>query len=348
MDVLFAPFQAPYMARALVELVLLGALGGAVGVFVLIRRLAYVTDALTHTVFPGIVIGFVSGAADGVFWGALIAGVCTALLLTAVTRVPRISEDSALTVILTALLGLGVVLVSQQRSYNEDLTAFLFGQVLSVTRTEILETAALAGIALVTLAVFGRPLVLRAFDLGGARAMGYRTGLLDLTLNTVIALVVVAAVRSVGTLLVIALLIVPAAFGRLLSHRVVTIAAIGSVFGALCGWLGLLASYDVSVHQGVQLAAGPSVVLLMVALHTLLLAAAPLLRGPLAAGRKHRNSPRGGTPLDNPTGDNPTGNSATGNTATGNTAARAEGAPVPPATGRQASAAGPRQRTAQT
>lgn len=208
---------------------------------------------------------------DGVFWGAMAAGLLTAVLLTFLTRAPRISEDSALTILLTALFGLGVVLVSRQHGYRHDLTAFLFGQVLTVTRAEIVQSALLAAVCLVVLAALGRHLTLRAFDPEGARAMGYRTELLDLALNIVIALVVVAAVRSVGTVLVIALLIIPAAFGRALSHRVRVIAAAGAAFGGLCGWLGLAASYQASVVHGIQLAAGPAVVLLMAAAYVTLL-----------------------------------------------------------------------------
>ncbi|MCW7987433.1 manganese/iron transport system permease protein [Streptomyces sp. 2112.3] len=276
MRILIDPFYAPYMARALAELVILGVLGGAVGVFVLVRRLAYVADALTHTVFPGVVIGFAAGAADGVFWGALAAGLLTATLLTLLTRAPRISEDAALTILLTALFGLGVVLVSQQRSYHHDLTAFLFGQVLTVTDEEIVQSTTLALACLTVLATLSRPLTLRAFDPEGARALGYRIGLLDLALNTVIALVVVAAVRSVGTVLVIALMVIPAATGRLVSHRIPVIAVTGAAFGGLCGWLGLAASNEASLQYGLPLAAGPAVVLLMVTGYLALRAATAL------------------------------------------------------------------------
>ncbi|MDT0382282.1 metal ABC transporter permease [Streptomyces sp. DSM 42041] len=263
MSALTDPFHLPYMARALTELVVLGGAGGVVGTFVMLRRLAYVADALTHTVFPGVVIGFAVGAADGVFWGALLAGLATAVLLTGLTRAPRVSDDTALTVLLTAMFGLGVILVTRQHDYHHDLTAFLFGQVLTVTWADVLQSSLLAAGCLLALSFLGPHLTLRAFDPEGARAMGYRTGLLDLALNVVIALVVVAAVRSVGTVLVIALLILPAAFGRALSHRVPVIAAAGAAFGALCGWLGLAAGYHASVGYGLPLAAGPAVVLLM-------------------------------------------------------------------------------------
>ncbi|WP_331273047.1 metal ABC transporter permease, partial [Motilibacter deserti] len=209
-DLLVEPFEAPFMARALLEVVILGALGGLVGVYVLLRRLAFVADTLTHTVFPGVVLGFLVAGTGGVFWGALAAAVITAVLLTVLTARELVSEDAALAVLLTGMFSIGVVLVSRRSSYSSDLTAFLFGRILVVTREQIVQSAVVGVITLLVLAVAGKELVLRSFDPVGARAAGYRTGLLDLALNLVIALVIVAAVQAVGTILVIALLVVPA------------------------------------------------------------------------------------------------------------------------------------------
>ncbi|MBO0829769.1 MAG: metal ABC transporter permease, partial [Streptosporangiales bacterium] len=177
-DLVVAPFQLPFMARALVEVVLLGVLGGAVGVFVLVRRLAFVSDALTHTVFPGVVIGYLFGGDGGVFAGALVAGAATAAGLTLLTRGRRVTEDAAVAVLLTSLFSVGVVLVSRRRSYTADLTAFLFGRLLTVSTSEIVQTAVVAVAVLGVLAFLGKELLLRAFDADAARAMGYRTGLL--------------------------------------------------------------------------------------------------------------------------------------------------------------------------
>src|SRR3954454_20359473 len=248
-SLLVAPFGASFMARALIEVVLLGALGGVVGVFVLLRRLAFVADTLTHTVFPGVVLGFLAGGRGGIFWGALVAAVVTAVLLTVLTARELVSEDAALAVLLTGMFSVGVVLVSRRSSYASDLTAFLFGRILIVTREQIVQSAVVALVTLLVLAFAGKELVLRSFDPIGAQAAGYRVGLLDLALNMVVALVVVAAVQAVGTILVIALLIVPAAAARALTDRLLWLAPLGALIGALGGWLGLPASFEASVHH---------------------------------------------------------------------------------------------------
>src|SRR6266540_3171554 len=196
------PFQAAFMQRALLAVLVLGVLAGAVGVFVVLRRLAFVGDALTHTVFPGVVVAFLIG--QSIFLGALAAAV-------------------------------------------------------------LIQTLAVSAIVLTTLMALRKELLLRAFNPGGAAAMGYRVDLLDLVLNVLIALVVVAAVKAVGTVLVIALIIVPAATARLLVDRVATMTAVSCGLGAVGGWLGLAISYDVSLERGVRLASGATIVVVLVA-----------------------------------------------------------------------------------
>jgi manganese/iron transport system permease protein len=277
-DLLVEPFRLPYMQRALVEVLLLGALAGVVGVFVVLRRLAFVSDALTHTIFPGVVIAHLLDRS--LLLGALAFGVLTAVLLTGITAGSRrVGADAALAILLTSFFSLGVLLVSRTRTYTADLTVFLFGRVLAVDRADLLQTLALAAVVAATLWALRKELVLRAFDPDGAAAMGYRTPALDLVLNLLIALVVVAAVKAVGTVLVVALIIVPAAAARLLADRVATTAVLAGALGALGGWLGLAASYEVSVDHGVRLAAGATIVVVLVVLFALAAAAAPIRRG---------------------------------------------------------------------
>jgi manganese/iron transport system permease protein len=268
---LLEPFTIPYMQRALVEVLVLGALAGAVGVLVVLRRLAFVGDALTHTVFPGVVIAHLLGRS--LLLGALAFGVLTAVLLTGVGRHRRVGDDAALAILLTSFFSLGVVLISRTRGFTADLTVFLFGRVLAVDRTDLAQTLAVAAVAAVVLAALHKELVLRAFD-----PMGYRTGTLDLVLNLLIALVVVAAVEAVGTVLVIALIVVPAAAARLLADRVGAMTALACLLGAAGGWLGLAVSYEVSVEHGVRLAAGATIVVVLVGLFLVAAALAPLRR----------------------------------------------------------------------
>ncbi len=267
MGILLEPFQSPFMQRALLEAVLLGVVGAVVSVFVVLRRLAFVSDVLTHTVFPGVVIGFLVAGTGGIVWGALAFAVLSAVLLTVLGARARVTEDASMAIVLTGFFAFGVILVSRRSSFTTDLTAFLFGRILTVDRTQILVTAVLGAAVLLTLGLLGKELLLRAFDPVGAQARGYRVLLLDLVLNLAVALVVVAAVRAVGTVLVIALLVVPGAAGRLLSDRLAGITVAAVVIAALAGWLGLVASWQASVDHGLRLASGATVVLVLVALY---------------------------------------------------------------------------------
>jgi ABC-type Mn2+/Zn2+ transport system permease subunit len=265
------PFTVPFMARALTEIALLAVICGPVSVFVFARRLAFASDALTHTVFPGVVIGFVAGGLGGLFVGALAAGLLTAVVLTLLTRGGRVSDDAATAVVLTAMFSIGVLLVSRRSSYTADLTSFLFGRLLTVTPRQIAETAVLAAIVGVALLIGARALLFRTFDPAGAAAAGFRVGWLDLWLNLIVALVVVAAVRAVGTILVVALLVVPAAAARMVTDRLAAMAVIGTALIAGAGYAGLLASWTASLRYGVALTSASSVVLLLVAAYLVLI-----------------------------------------------------------------------------
>ncbi|MEV1317590.1 metal ABC transporter permease [Micromonospora arborensis] len=278
------PFAVPFMGRALAELALLALICGPVSVFVFARRLSFVSDALTHTVFPGVVIGFLAGGIEGIVAGALVAGVVTAVVLTLLSRGGALSDDASTAVVLSAMFSIGVVVVSRRSSYTSDLTSFLFGRILTVTPRQIAETAALAVVILGLLLISARALIFRTFDPAGAAAAGFRITWLDLLLNIIVALVVVAAVRAVGTILVVALLIVPAAAARMLTARLSLMAVIGAGLILIAAYGGLLASWTASVDFGISLTSASAVVLLLVLVYLLLF--------PLGALRSRRNRGR--------------------------------------------------------
>ena len=285
------PFTAPFMARALTELVLLALICGPVSVFVFVRRLSFVSDALTHTVFPGVVIGFLAGGLEGLVVGALVAGIVTAMVLTLLTRGGGLPDDASTAVVLTAMFSIGVVLVSRRTSYTSDLASFLFGRILTVTSRQLTETAVLAVVVLASLLLVGRALIYRAFDPAGAAAAGFRIGWLDLLLNVVVALVVVAAVRAVGTILVVALLIVPAAAARMVTARLAFMAAVGTGLILLAGYGGLLLSWTASVEYGISLTSASAVVLLLVLAYLVLLPVGALRRRSPEPASTARRSP---------------------------------------------------------
>ena len=220
--------------------------------------------------------------------GALITGVLSAVLLTLLTRNRRVTSDAAMAVLLTGFFSIGVILVSRRRGYTADLTVLLFGRVLAVDAAQIAATAATGVVVLALLWALHKELVLLAFDTSAAEAVGYPVTALDLALNILITLMVVAAVRAVGSVLVIALLITPAAMARLLVHRSVgPMMAVAAALGALGGWLGLVASYEGSVHHGWRLASGATIVLALTAVFGVVLAAttaARALRKPSPSG----------------------------------------------------------------
>ncbi len=260
-ELLVHPFGSPYMLRALAQVLLLALLGGVVGVHVLLRRLAFLTEALQHTVFPGIAAAFLLGGS--LLLGALAAALATVVLLVVTTRARRLDQDGVLALLTATAFAAGVVLVSRGRTFQHDLTVLLFGRILAVDGRQLVETAVLAVACTVVLVLLHKELVLAAFDEQGARALGYRPAVLEVALNVVVAMVVVAAIRSVGTVLVVAFLVTPAAAGRSLTRSVVGAMGAAVLFSGVCGWLGLAISFDLSVHHGIDLAAGAAVVVTM-------------------------------------------------------------------------------------
>jgi len=261
--ILADPFTVPFMARALLEVILLGILGGVLGVHLLLRRQAFLTEALQHTVFPGVAIAFVAG--QSLLAGALVAAVISVILLRVLTRDGRVDTDSALALLIATFFAVGVVVVSRSDSFQSSLTALLFGRVLAVDARQVAETAVLALVGVGVLVALHKELVLRSFDPAASAALGYPVGRMDLVLDLVVALAVVAAVRAVGTVLLVAFLVTPAAAARLCCRRIPPMMALAAALTAVCGWLGLAVSYEASVHHGLRLASGALVVLAITA-----------------------------------------------------------------------------------
>ncbi|MEJ3405713.1 metal ABC transporter permease [Rathayibacter sp. YIM 133350] len=281
MDWLFTAFQLPFMARALGVLLALSVVTGVVGVLVNLRGLEFISDGLTHAVFPGIAIGFVWGGRDGLFLGAVITAVLAAALLTLLTR-RGVASDSAIAVVLTGFFSIGVLVVSRQTDFAGQLDALLFGRLLTVTDADLWRTIAICGLAVLAVLATLPAQVYRAFDPRGSEASGFRPLALDLVLNVAIALVVVAASSAVGNLLVLAVLIVPGAIARLLTLRLWMLFPLAAVACALAAWLGLGLGFAASVSGGVSLPAGSTVVVTLVALYAI------VLLGRLARDRMRR------------------------------------------------------------
>ncbi|QEO16167.1 metal ABC transporter permease [Agromyces intestinalis] len=290
------------MARALVVLLVLAVVAGTVGVLVNLRGLEFISDGLTHAVFPGLAIGLAVGGTAGLLPGAAIAALAAAVVLTWLARA-GIASDAAIAIVLTATFGVGVLVVSRSDDYAGELEALLFGRVLTIPPDQVVPLVVVCAIALVAVGATLKQQVFRAFDARGSRAAGDPGLVLDLVLNAAIALVVVAAAATVGSLLVLALLIVPGASARLMTRRLWLLFPLAAGFAALASWLGLATGFVVSVGAGADLPSGATVVAVFVALYGLLLVVVALFsRARAGAAPSLDQEDRGDTPARAPVG----------------------------------------------
>ncbi len=266
------PWTSGLVARAGLALIAVGLLGGLVGVFVVIRGLAFTTEAFAHTAFPGAVLAVAAGGS--LLLGSLVAVVVAAAAVAIAARGDRTSDDTAISVVHTGLFAMGALLLAALGPLDRDVTSFLFGSVLGVGTRELVAIAVGGALVLAVLWTQRRALIATSFDRESARALGVGANHVEMVLLIALAVTVVLLVQSVGNMLVVAMLVTPAATARLVTRRITStvIAAVG--FGVGAAVAGLYVSY----YAG--LAAGPAVVLTATAL-LIVVACARAIRGRL-------------------------------------------------------------------
>ncbi len=242
------PLRYQFIQHALWAVLFMGVLNGVLGTFVVLRGWSFFGDALVHAVFPGLVIAFLLGAPT--FLGALVSGVATALAIGAVSSGRRVSADSAIGVLFVGAFALGVFLISRTTTYRQDLNAFLFGQILGVSRADVLGAAAMTVLVLIGVALLYKEFKLVAFDPTSAGAMGYPVVVLDLLLLTLLTVTIVVSLRTVGNILVLAMVVSPAATARFFVTRLSTMMALAAAIGAAEGVGGLLLAAHLNVPPG--------------------------------------------------------------------------------------------------
>ncbi len=242
------PLQYEFMRNGLAQVVLLGIAAGTVGAFVFLRGLTFFAHALSHTVFPGLVAALALGINP--LLGGAAAALLTALVVGALTRRRHVAHDSAIAIAFITLFALGVIMVGLARTRSTSLGQLLVGNILAVGREDLLLTGGVTLLALAVLALCYKELLLASFDPTVARALGLPLGRLDLLLLLLIALTAVVAVRAVGVILVVAMLVTPAATARLLANRLPAMMALGALIAAASGIVGLYAADLFQVAPG--------------------------------------------------------------------------------------------------
>ncbi len=248
LEYLTEPLELAFMQRALLAALIIAAVGGVVGAFVVLKGLAFIGDALAHSAFAGVATAYVLGGS--VYLGSLVAGVSTALAIGFVTRRGRVSFDTAIGILFVGAFSFGIMLISASRSYTVDLFSFVFGDVLGVGWGDVRVIAVLAVVVLVLVALFYRELLFTAYDPTMAAASGVPVAAVQYGQLTLLALTTVIAIKVVGIVLVVAMLVTPAATAHLLVRRVPVMMALGALIGATAAVIGLYVSYYANVASG--------------------------------------------------------------------------------------------------
>jgi len=249
------PWASEFMVRSLLALIMVSVVCAVMGSFVVVKGMAFIGDALAHASFGGVAAAFVLGGS--IYLGAAVAAILTSLGIVFVSRRAGLRFDTAIGVLFVGAFALGILIVSRQEGYIVDLFSFVFGNVLGVGRDDLLLIAAVGAAVLVLVAVFYKELLFTAYDPSMAAAAGLPVAAMQYGLLGLIALTIVISLKAVGIVLVVAMLVTPAATAQLLVQRLHLIMAVGACVGVLSSLVGLYLSYhaDVAASAAVVLTA---------------------------------------------------------------------------------------------
>jgi len=251
-ELLLQPLQYAFMQRGMLAAVLVGIVCAVVGVFVVLRGMAFFGDALAHAILPGVAVGYLigGGARGPLFWWGLLTGIFAAIGIGTISRSARIKEDTAIGIIFAGMFALGIALISSVRSYTADLAHFLFGDVLGVRTADLLLTAAFgAGILLIVFLLY-KEFVVLSFDPVLAATLRLPARALDYLLMVLIAVAIVVSLQTVGVALMVAMLVTPAAAASLLTRRLPVMMGLAALIASLSGVIGLYFSYYLNIASG--------------------------------------------------------------------------------------------------
>ena len=250
----------PHLARAALTAVVIGIVSGVVGSLIILRGLSLMGDAISHAVMPGIAISFFFGA--NIFLGALISGLLAAAGIGFVNANTRLKRDTSIGIIFTAFLAAGVILLARTES-SVSLQAILFGDVLATSPADMWQSIIIAIAIIILVVLFYKQLQITTMDVEIAKAYGFPTRAINYGVLIALAVVTVSAVQTVGVILVVAMLVTPAATAFLMSKKFSTMMWLAALFGMLSSIAGMYFSYTF------ELQSGPAIVLVAFSLFLL-------------------------------------------------------------------------------
>ena len=253
--------EYPFLQHALSTSLILGVACSMVGCFIVLRGLALMGDAISHAVLPGVAISYILNISY--FFGAVAFGIMAALGIGFVQHKSKIKSDSAIGVVFSAFLALGILLVTKIQS-PINLNNILFGNVLTITEPDRILTEVVAGVVLLSIFLFFKELQLTTFDPVMAKASGFPVKMINYLLMVMLTLITVVSLQTVGVILVVSLLITPAATAFLLTQNLSTMLWISALIGAISAVIGLFLSVTYNLPSGVVIVLTASVIFLIV------------------------------------------------------------------------------------
>jgi ABC-type Mn2+/Zn2+ transport system permease subunit len=245
---LLEPLTYVFFRRALLASLLVGALCGLVGVYIVLRRMSYIGHGLSHAVFGGAVISYLMQL--NFYLGAGLWGVASALLINEVAQRRKLGADAAIGIVTTASFAIGVAGISHQRRFTRNFEAALFGNVLGITPADLWMIAAVAGGCMLGVLLLYKPLLFSTFDEEVAEVYGVPTHWVNILFSLILAAVIIVSMQVMGVTLIAAALVIPASAARLLTDRFGALLWLASALGAGVSVLGMYASYYLDLASG--------------------------------------------------------------------------------------------------
>ncbi|WP_270331586.1 metal ABC transporter permease [Lactococcus lactis] len=250
-------YEFHFLQNALVTAVVIGVVSGAVGCFIILRGMSLMGDAISHAVLPGVAISYILGI--NFFVGATIFGLLSSIIITFIKNNSIIKGDTAIGITFSSFLALGVILIGVANS-STDLFHILFGNILAVQDIDKWLTMGVSGIVLIVIILFFKELLITSFDPLMARAIGMKVNFYHYLLMVLLTLVSVTAMQSVGTILIVAMLITPAATAYLYTNSLRKMIILSSSLGAVSSVLGLFIGYSFNIAVGSSIVITSSII----------------------------------------------------------------------------------------
>jgi len=247
MNFMNSVMEYEFLQKALLTSVMVGVICGVIGCFIILRGMALMGDAISHAVLPGVAISYMLGI--NFFIGAVATGILTAVGIGFISQNSRVKNDSSIGIVFTAAFALGILLITAMKS-SSDLYHILFGNVLAVRPSDMWITLIIGVIVLGSVYLFYKELLVSSFDPIMAQSYGLPTKLIHYFLMTLLTLVTVASLQTVGIILVVAMLITPASTAYLLTDRLSVMIGLSALFGAVSAVGGLYLSFTYNLASG--------------------------------------------------------------------------------------------------